>query len=136
MVTLETFIKDVKKINKEGDFRSAYEMLNYVLQQNRKDVEGRLIDYEYIINKYKNYCEKWDQLYGRKLKEGYLGKDVKMKLSIDDFIAQDKFTSEYETKERNFARDKYFFNGNVDNMYERIKKIKEVISKRRRELTE
>lgn len=126
MENREKFLKDIKQIYPEGNLDNAFTLLKEIIQQKHLDSSGLLVDYEYIINKFRDFHQSWSLKYGKQLAKGYLSKEAESaRKNIYEFLLQASYLREYETTLVNVERDKYLFNDHSDKLYDGIKRIEQ-----------
>lgn len=132
-MNLSTFTSEVSKLNPEGNIQRAYENITLLVNMSEKDVEGNIIDYNYILEKYKDYVEAWSLKYAKKLESGYLPKSAEQ-LNIEDFVLQSKYRESFMIGVQNINRDIYLFGKNEEDMYEKIQYITKRVNQLKSEL--
>ena len=133
-MTKQKFLKDIRKIYASGNLESAYDLMLNIISEKGLDFEEVLIDYTYILNKYKSYCLSWDKSYGEKKKKGFLPKDVS-KMEIAQYLAQAEYKRDHDLREHNVSRDKYLFGDKLEEMHGKLRKIQESIETQKTKIT-
>jgi hypothetical protein len=126
MIEKPKFFKDVIDIFPEGDLDKAYNSLLDILDQKQTDSLGNVVDYEYIMSKFRDFHNNWNLKYGRQMAKGYLAKDAESsRKTIYHFLMAALYQRNFETIQVNVERDKYLFGNQNDKLYDEIKRAED-----------
>jgi len=107
---LDTFREDLKEIYAEGDTHKAWLRLCWYLQHVK--FENKWMTYEWIMHKYRQHIDWWNQQYGTRAAEYIASKDREKRKNFHDFLGSDTYKHDFSMKIVKL-RDKYLFPENV-----------------------
>ena len=105
MIEFDKFMGELFSLNESGDPDKAFRHLNKILDFEETDKEGRVVNFDYIKEKYKNYLDWWNSMYGERDAQ-YIAKEERRK-DLGDWLAFRLDRNAYNIPRK--GRDSYLF---------------------------
>ena len=105
MVSYDEFLERLFRLNPNGDPHVAYRFLQDVLGYGNLDEEGKEIDFNYIVKKFTEYLNWWNNTFGDREKQ-FIGKNDLLK-ELPEWLAEGCYKRRYTIQRK--GRDEYLF---------------------------
>jgi hypothetical protein len=107
------FVEEVEVIYSEGDLAAAYKDMVYQLSLNRHTEKGELITYRFLINKFREMWNRWNELYQATAERDggkYLSKQAKSeKKDFRQFLDESLYEQSFKVNKGTPERNRYLF---------------------------
>jgi hypothetical protein len=107
--SFDIFRQEIMRIYPEGDLMSAYQRIEYCIENEKFCADGTRITYRLIMDKFASHIRQWNIKYGSR-EPKYIGKaDEEKRKDIWDFVYLKWYEREFITSLGQGEKNKYLF---------------------------